>query len=579
MLRILTILLISFTCFAARAQEPSLTATVSSTRVLQNSVFEIQFELKNAVGEDFQPPEFRNFKIVGGPSLGSSTMIINGRMSRSQSWSYSLLATEAGRFTIEPAYVIAGRKRLSSKPLTIDVLAAEDMPGSDAKQGSHAIKLVASIKPGDYYPGQQVVLEYKLLFTENIESVTTVSEDDYSDFFVQNFNSFSRETNYESIGGVTFASRIIKAVALFPHQSGTFTIDPMVILAGIQAPYPANQGFFSMRRVMNVQIASEPLVLHIKPLPPQPSGATYTGAVGTYEVRTVSAGSTQITTDDDFFIRLQFRGNGDARRWDPPVPVTSGDFEMYEPRIIDDNVMDAYGEVMHSRTVEYTMIPRDTGSFNVYVPFQYFDPAIREYRTIYSDTFQLDVSRGRLGRRSVAGDTTSQRILPLREVRNVTTDDRFWRSIPHLALFGLLAAGVCWGAFVSYKRRTYSELPESERKRSQAYRNARQELDVLERSITETSDRSIFEKVAEIYYKFLSEKFNIPYADLDTESVRHQFENSNIPFDESEQAIAFYDECLTVRYGGVPAGYTQEEIIAQCRKIIGLLESAVHTHI
>ncbi|HUR32002.1 MAG TPA: BatD family protein, partial [Saprospiraceae bacterium] len=224
----------------AVSQDPLFTASASSTRILQNSVFEVQFELQNANGNNFQPPPFNDFKVVGGPSMGSSTMIVNGKVSRSQSWSYSLLATSPGTFTIGAASIIAGRRKLNSKPISVSVVPAEDLAKGNAS-GDQPIKLIAYVKPGEYYPGQQIVLEYKLLFTENIQSANTISEDDYADFFIQNFNSFSKEATYETINGVMFASRIIKAIALFPHQSGSYTIDPMVIMVGINAPYPGNQ--------------------------------------------------------------------------------------------------------------------------------------------------------------------------------------------------------------------------------------------------------------------------------------------------------------------------------------------------
>ena len=227
------------------AQVPEFNATLSSPQVIQNTVFQIEFELKNASGENFQQPDFGTFRVVGGPAMGSSTLIINGEVTRSESWTYSLLAPKSGKFTIGPAQIVAGRKKLSTKPITVNVVAAEDIAASGSSTpGIEPIKLVAYVEPGDYYPGQQIVLQYKLLFRENIQSVNTISEDDYADFFVQNFNSFSQEVNYEDINDQRFASRIIRALALFPHQSGKYTIDPMVIMAGINAPYPGNQGFF-----------------------------------------------------------------------------------------------------------------------------------------------------------------------------------------------------------------------------------------------------------------------------------------------------------------------------------------------
>ena len=568
-----------FISFIGRGQDPIFIATASSTRVLQNSVFEVQFELQNASGNDFIPPDFKDFRYVGGPVMGSSTMIINGKITRSQSWSYSLLATTPGRLQIGSATVIAGRRKLATKTLTIDVLAADDAAASGTNIGTDAVKLVAFIEPGDYYPGQQVVLQYKLLFTQKIQSVTTLSEDDYSGFFIQNFNSFSKEATYETVNGATFASRVIKAVALFPHQSGTYTIDPMVMMVGINSPYPGTQGFFTMRRTHDIQIASEPLTIRIKPLPQDQSSSDFSGAVGQYSLSTIDANSTMISTDDDFSMKIVIKGNGDARRWDPPSVVTDGPFEMYDPKIIEDNLKDSEGSILHSRIIEYTMIPQQAGDYTVYIPFTYFNPESGLYETIQSDTIYLHVSQGNLTARHIGLDSLiSESPRPLKKVSNIKTDDRFWLSIPHLTLFGLLLGGVAWGTIVSYRRKKDASVPEAERLRSASSRHARQQLDLVLKA-GHIHDQEIYEKVTEVYYKYLSEKFNILPADLDEDKILARFKEENIPEHISERAIRFYHSCLSVRYGGLPGGFSPENMITECKAVIDQLDSIHHPHI
>lgn len=568
-----------FLTAVCNAQEPVFNASVSSTRIFQNSVFEVQFELQNANGDDFRPPDFRNFRIAGGPAMGSSTVIVNGKVSRSQSWTYSLIAPTAGRFTLGPASVIAGRRKLNSKPVTVEVIAAEDIADSGDQAGNEAIKLIANVKPGDYYPGQQIVLEYKLFFKENIQSVTTIAEDDYADFFIQNFNSFSKQITYETINGVTFASRAIKALALFAHQSGNYTIDPMVIMAGINVPSPGNQGFFKMHRLHNLQIASAPLTIYIKPLPADPSSTDFSGAVGEYTLSTIASGQTNISTDEDFKLRIEIKGNGDARRWDPPGVITDGNFEIYDPKIIEDKMMDAEGSVFHSRTIEYTMIPLQPGDFNIHIPFRYFNPVTKNYETINSDTVYLHVSQGNnIPRHAVLDSSTMMSPRPIMEVRNIKSDDRFWLSIPHLVLFGILLSGTILGLLVTYKKRREAAIPEAEKIRSESSRRARHELDHMNKS-GNIPDQEFYEKVTEVYYKFLSEKFSILPADLDSDKIMSRLVKAGIPNDLIEKAINFFNLCLSVRYGGRPGGYSREEMIHECKEVIDVLDSPVKAHI
>ena len=555
----------------SQAQDPVFRAVVSSNQVVQNTVFEIQFELRNARGDNFQPPTFENFKVVGGPATSSQTMIVNGEVSRSQSWSYSLLAVKEGNHTIGPATIAAGRKVLTTRPVIIDVLEAKSASSTgQVTTGQEKVILLADLDTTTYYPGQQIILRYKLLFNENIQSVTTLNEDDYSDFFIQNFSSFSHQSSMENLNGATYTGRVIKGLALFAHQSGAFTIDPMILDVAVEAPFPEKRGFFTMRSLESIKVASSPKTINIIPLP---SGAptSFSGAVGQYSV-TGRPGLTEITTDDAFTMRLEIKGNGDSRRWDPPSPVVDGDFEIYEPRIVDDKMVDESEHITHLRTIEYQIIPRQPGQYKVVIPLTYFDPLTRKYETVSSDTIRLHVTQGSnlSGRPQIKEETE----VPgeLRKIRNITTDDRFWLSIPHLFLFGLIVSGSFWGAWVSFKRRRENLIPEEVKIRSAATRHARKQLDELHSASDTISSKEFFERATEIYYKFLSDKLNIPPANLDLDKFPFYLEKENIAGETKERIIRFFDQCLSVRYGGIPGGRTKEEMLAEIRTIIDLLE-------
>jgi hypothetical protein len=537
----------------------------------------VQFELQNANGQNFQPPDFSQFNVVGGPMMSSSTTIINGKVSRGESWSYSLLAPKAGTFTIGPASVVAGRKKLMSKPININVVAADERGTTGTHIGGEGpIKLVAYVKPGDYYPGQQIVLEYKLLFTENIQSVNTLAEDDYADFFVQHFNSFSKEATYENIDGVTYVSRIIKGLSLFAHQSGTYTIDPMVLMATISAAGPGNQGFFAMRKMHNIQVASEPLTITILPLPTVRDSSQYSGAVGQYTLSKLQTSNISLSTDDDFTIRIEIKGNGDSRRWDPPAVVTNGEFDIYDPRIIEDNILDVEGAIQHSRIIEYNLIPLKAGEFDVHIPFSFFNPSTKSYETVQSDNFHLIVAQGSLQARRVRPDTTIMQPLPVRKVKLLQFNDQFWLSIPHLLLFGILVAGTGWGVLTLYRRRKEENISPVERLRSQSSRHARTKLEALEKASTPTDQQAFFESLTETYYRFLTEKFSIPPAELDEENIRKYLIQSKVPETIRERALVFFNECLSLRYGGLPYGSSREVLINTCRNIIDELDMSTH---
>ncbi|HSF88666.1 MAG TPA: BatD family protein [Saprospiraceae bacterium] len=564
-------LILPFAVGVAFAQEPEFRTSVSASKIAQHSVFQVQFELLNANGLDFRPPSFESFKVVGGPSIGSSTMVINGAVSRSQSWSYSLLATTQGKWTIGSATVVAGSKKFITRPVSIEVIAPKDIAKQGATSSSREpVLLRAETDRKSYYPGQQIILTYRLLFRENVQTVSTISEDDYADFFIQHFSDFSREATYETINGLQFTSRIIKSIALYAHQSGTYTIDPMVMSAGINAPFPGNQGFFTMRRIQDVQVASEPLTITILPLPAN-APASYSGAVGAYQM-TLTPGKTEITTDEAFTFQAEITGNGDSRRWDVPVAVVNGDFETYEPRILEDNVFDAGNEVSHIRKVAYQMIPAKPGDYSVVVPFTYFDPTQKQYVTITSDTIQLHVTQGT----GVPLDTSSLNKIAsgppeLMKIHPVLLKDKFWVSIPHLLLFAMVLSGSGLSLFYAARRKRENQMPEAQRIRNAAAVNAIHQYNHLEANIHAMPGNTFFEKATEAYYKFLIDRFMIPSSELDEANLKKYMTRADVSESLTDRAVVFFNQCLTVRYGGIPGGYSREEMLRECRALTQLL--------
>ncbi|MEO5905378.1 MAG: BatD family protein, partial [Saprospiraceae bacterium] len=296
------------------------------------------------------------------------------------------------------------------------------------------------------------------------------------------------------------------------------------------------------------------------------------GAVGQYYI-TAAPGPTQLTTDDDFSLRVEIQGNGDSRRWDPPAPHIDGNFELYDPRIIEDIFNESAGNIVHSRTIEYMMIPQTPGEFQVFLPFTFFNPVSKNYETVRSDTSELQVGQGNSLTKRAATDTIQ--LIPPNPgiVTNTLIEDRFWTSPPHLILYGLNCSGLLFGLFVKVKRNRDSQIPESEKLRSAAGIHARQQLDFLQKIPSHVSDKGFFEKATEIYYKFLSEKFSISPADLDKEKLHGYLVKANVADTTIQRALRFFEQCLSVRYGGIPGGYSRDEMISETKQIIDLLGS------
>ena len=65
-------------------------AAADARRVLENSYIEVSFTLSNAQGAQFTAPTFEHFLVVSGPSRSISTSMINGAVTRTQKYTYTL---------------------------------------------------------------------------------------------------------------------------------------------------------------------------------------------------------------------------------------------------------------------------------------------------------------------------------------------------------------------------------------------------------------------------------------------------------------------------------------------------------
>ena len=95
----LTILILLITVQSVIAQVTFKTV-VSKTELGLNERLRIEFSIDRQGGDDFTPPDFKNFKVLAGPSQSSSFSSINGKTSYKLTYTYVIQPTAKGTFTI-----------------------------------------------------------------------------------------------------------------------------------------------------------------------------------------------------------------------------------------------------------------------------------------------------------------------------------------------------------------------------------------------------------------------------------------------------------------------------------------------
>ena len=148
---------------------------VSKNKLGINERLRVDFEM-NKDGDNFNPPSFANFNVVGGPNQSVSNSWVNGKRSYSKTYSYFLSPKKRGDFVIDQATIVIDGQTFKTSPVKITVTAAVDKPKdpNDPEYiASENIHLVAEVSNSNPYLNQAITC---LLYTSDAADELTCVE-------------------------------------------------------------------------------------------------------------------------------------------------------------------------------------------------------------------------------------------------------------------------------------------------------------------------------------------------------------------------------------------------------------------
>lgn len=515
--KLTSIFVFIFYCAVVHCQNIQFTASADATQILENSYLQVEFTLENANGSAFLPPDFGKFKVVGGPSTMTSHTMVNGKISRSLSYSYNLQASSPGVYEIGAASIIVNGNRISSNTLTIEVVKSEG--GNESRDLFVKTILSDSIA----YVGQQVILEYRLYTKLNVRTYNFLSTDEYDGFYVEQLRSFNNRFRREIIDGVEYYTKSIKKLALFPQQTGSYSIDPVDVKLGI-AGKNSSRGIFMTSQMIPKVISAEGATIVIENLPESP--ASFSGAVGDYNMQ-VSNKKNSLTTDEAISIIMQIVGNGDNKTVQAPEFVLPKGLTMYDPNIIEDEVFpDAQG-VKHRKTFEYLIVAKEPGRYNIVPEFSYFNPDSARYIQLKGKLRAVTVLKG--SNTTIAEESSEERIGDIiTTTRLKSISEKWYLSTLHLLTLGILFIGIVLILAYKYFLIKTGRLDPVEIRKRKAYQVAKKKLETAHVHLQNNNSKEFYEAVSIAIKKYLSDKYQFNAMSMTTDDIILQLENAKI---------------------------------------------------
>lgn len=535
-----------------RAQNVSFTASTDANEVLEGNYFQVTFKLNNARGTGFSAPSFRDFKVLSGPSTSSQMTIVNGRTSQSMAYSYTLMPTGAGTFTIGPASINAGGKTLKTNPVKVKVLKGDEKPvAAGSKNQGEDVFVEIELSDSVAYVGQQVTLKYVIYTSVDVRSYNFINESEYNGFYVEDLQNYKDQAIRVVRNGQQFVRQTLKAVSLFPQQTGAAEIGSSIINLGIAIKSDRPSFFFSTS-MRSKRVTTEPVTINILPSPDDAPNS-FSGGIGNFKMNS-RIDKNNISLDGAITMTMTIEGDGDARFVSPP-DQNFVNFDVYEPNLLTENKRIVNGRIIFNRTYEYLLVPKEKGASQIQPEFSYYNIDSARYETIKGPVFSVRVAGGQRNQ-IISTEDLDTRLAPI-----YTTTS--WRKASwYTPVFSPLHIGflsACSLAFMTlfgirWKTIQQSKIDPTVLKSKKAQKVATDKLAVSKEYLEGGDVKEFYSSMLDALINYLSDKLHVPAAQISKEGVSALFADHQIAPELTDRIKDLMNTCEMAVY----AGFTPE---------------------
>lgn len=398
-MRIIGFLLLSFV-FSTEILISQVTfeAKLSKKKLGLNERLRIDFVM-NENGDDFTPPDFKGFNVVGGPNQSVSNSWINGKRSFSKTYSYFLSPQLKGKIKILQATVKISGEIYKTSPLIVEVTSAVDKPNDPNNIDYIAdenIHLVAEISNSNPYLNEGITILYKLYYRNpiTISDVQELESPKFSDFWNHIIKIPKITVERGTYKNEPYNEVVWRKVVLYPQKTGKLVLEPLSLNLSVGIP-TQKRDFFGSKIYRQVQktTTTGKNIINVKALPEKNKPDNFTGAVGQFDFDVVLS-KKSLKASESFQAKVKVNGKGNLKLFKLPKIVVPNTLELYEPEY-KENIKILLSGMKGSIEDSYTIVPQFQGKYPIpEISFSFFDPIKKEYKTLNSFELIVDVFDG-----------------------------------------------------------------------------------------------------------------------------------------------------------------------------------------
>ena len=553
MVKKILILFLAINSYVLSAQV-NFEATVSKSKLALNERLRIDFVM-NQNGDNFSPPEFENFQIIGGPNQSIKTSYVNGERKFSKTYSYFLKPLKKGTLKINQASIEIDGEIYKSLQIEVLITDSVKQPSDSITQyyNDDDIELRALISKGSPYLNEPITVVYKLYYKApiNISDARETETPNFKDFWSQIIKIPQLKVKREIYKGQNYNAVEWRKVVLYPQKVGELEISPLSLNLVLDVPTDKRDFFGNVIYDQTSQIISTGMRrIIVKDLPELGKPDSFSGAVGNFEFDVI-LNKNSLRATESFQAELKVKGNGNLKLFDLPDILVPNSMELFEPEreeLISTNLSGMSGSVSKF----FTVIPRFQGNFPIEeVEFSYFDPNTEKYKVVKSPRLTIDVYDGPVIGNTITNDNSniitsndSFRFIKLKGNLREVNNDVFFQSQFFYAIvttpFILLLSFLLFTTYKRNKKESSSELIRIEE------RKINKMIDSAKKSI---GDKILFyDKIEKAIIKGLMVKFSIRMDSFNKEKIQQIVHKKGLSKDDVLLIIKLIENCEKARY-------------------------------
>ena len=566
--------------------------------------FRVAYTINTSDVEEFRMGGVQEgLEVIAGPytSSQSSYQMINGHTSSSSSVTitYTLYAAKNGSFTIGASHAVVGGKRLSSRPVKIQVSGhaqrtngAPNMHGQDSYDQPHMRSAGSAISGSDLFikvsaskkrvhEQEPILLTYKV-YTQVDLTQLEGKMPDLKGFHTQEVPLPQQKTFHsETVNGRPYKCVTWSQYVMYPQMTGSLEI-PSITFKGIvvqqnrnvdpmEAFFNGGSGYVEVKK----DIKAPGITLQVDPLPQRP--ANFSGGVGKFNI-SASLDKKEVKAGEPITLRVVVGGIGNLKLLKQPVVNFPKDFDKYDAKVTDKTRLTANG-VEGNMVYDFLAVPRNQGSYTIpSVELTYYDTGKNAYKTIKTQPFKVEVEKGD-GTSAESEDFASQdkdiHTIKLGKAEQHKADEMFFGSFGYwISLLMLLIAFVV--LLIVFRRRAIENADIVKKRSNRAGKIATKRLRLANKLMLQGKQGEFYDEVMRALWGYMSYKLNMPAEKLNRDNIRETLCRHFVDDATIEKFTTALDECEFERYAPGDAAGNMNRTFESAMTAIMDIENAIN---